>query len=263
MKNLIFSLSVLSIFSFLFSSCSSDDAVALPTNSLVGTVKKITETTYYSGIPSAYEMDFNYENGILKSISSGSSNKIEIIMDGNKIVQAKTFSNNILDDVNTMVYDGSNLISIINDDTTEKSEFTYSNGLLSTQSFFSGSGGSWNLYKLDNYFYNVAQNNDKILSTFYQFSNQPTKATYEYDNKNNVFKNMNPYLRYLLLFESFTIISNNNIIKQFSYPNATSTVATQSHYYTIVYNNLNYPITIKKFGVQNDLLISECSILYN
>ena len=74
---------------------------------------------------------------------------------------------------------------------------------------------------------------------------------------------MNPYLKFLFNFESLDIKSNNNVLKQFSHLTPTANDSTQSHCYTIIYNDNNFPISVKKHRFANNELISECTISYN
>lgn len=264
MKNIFLRLSILILLIYVATGCSSDDSIPQVILPVTGSVKKITETIYYGLTSETYEIDFNYENGALKSISSGNLYKSEFFMDGNKVIQTKSYSNNILTATNNLSYDGINLKSIIQTDNSEKTDFTYANGLLSSsKSYYSDNVNGWIPIKSENYFFNSSSNNNKRITTNYQFSNVPEKTTYEFDSKNSVFKNMNIYLSKILLFESFSSISTNNIIKQFSYPDVDSNVATQNVYYTIVYNSTNFPINIKKYSFQFNELLSECTIVYN
>ncbi len=250
--------------SILASSCSTDSSFPAAVATTPGTIKKLIESAYYNGQVSTIEYNFNYESGNLNAINFGSNFKFEFTMDGNKISQVKTVSNNISSNINTILYEGTNLKSITNASSNEKSEFAHLNGLIATdRNFYGLSNGTWVLSSLKNFTINSASNVESTLYTFYQVSNQASKSSYEYDNKNHPFKNMNPYLRYILSYESFLSFGVNNLTKKFEYPSATATTSTQSHNYVYVYNQSNFPISIKKYGFSNNVLQSECIIEYN
>lgn len=261
MKNLVFTLFIATV---LFSSCSKEESAANTLIPPVSSVKRISETSYYNGIPNTFVVNFNYENGQLKNLTDDTNASFEFVMEGNKIVQVKYMANNVVTDVNNVTYVGNNLTKIQQGDNGGKTEFTYINGQLATETFsYSSSNGPWILSTLNNYVYNSNQNIESRFSTFYQGSNQVNKTSYQYDSKNSVFKNMNPYLKFLLIFGTFDNNSNNNVLKQFSHPTPTSTVTNQTHYSTIIYNGNNFPISIKRYGFVNNDLISECTISYN
>ena len=71
----------------MFSSCSKEESVANTTIPPVGSIKRISETTFYNGSARTYGADFNYENDQLKSLNGGSNGSFELVMEGNKIVQ--------------------------------------------------------------------------------------------------------------------------------------------------------------------------------
>jgi hypothetical protein len=261
MKKII-ALGILAVVSFL-NSCSSDDSSSnSSTNSK--TIKTFSEKIYYNGeINAQYTSNFNYENGKLVSITSG-SNKLELIYNGDKIVRSNSYQNNILTGFNTLSYEGTLLKSILNDDEEEKTEYSYSNGVLSaeTSSFFTGS--VWQNSFIKNYTFSNNNVQSKITN-FIQMGNNPWKSSYDYDSKNNPLKNMNPYLKYLFNTESFDFLSGNNVIKQYTFSNISDLIGELSHEYIITYDSDNYPLTIKKYAVYNGVqsLISEANIQYN
>ena len=73
---------------------------------------------------------------------------------------------------------------------------------------------------------------------------------------------MNPYLRLFANFETIDIISKNTVTKQYKYSSATSTTPILSHNYVTVYNSDNYTVSVKKYLVDGNQLISETTITY-
>ena len=264
MSKLFFNAYSFLILCFAVIGCSSGSdetaAIAPP----AGTVNKITETSYNGGQVSTINYDFNYENGILKTISAGTAFRFEFVMDGNKIVQVKSVLNNVAGAVNNMLYDGINLKSITQADNSEKTEFTHSSNVVASErNFYSTNNSTWILSTTKNYAFNAALNMESQLLTAHQMSSQASKSSFEYDAKNNPFKNMNSYLRYLLQFETISQFSANNVFKQYAFASATSTTPIQTHYYIYVYNENGFPLSIKKYGLPNNTLISECVLSYN
>ena len=78
-------------------------------------------------------------------------------------------------------------------------------------------------------------------------------------------KNMNPYLKYLMTFETCDIISQNNTLKGFSYDAVNSSEATLFRDFEITYDQDDYPTIIKKHNIYGSevVLISEMTITYN
>ena len=170
-----------------------------------------------------------------------------------------------MSDANNITYEGNNLKLIQQGDGSEKTEYNYINGQLASEpSSYSTNVGPFVLSTLNSYTFSSNQNIACKILSFYQGINSSFKSGFEYDNKNSVFKNMNPYLKFLFNFESLDIKSNNNnVLKQFSHSTPTANDSTQSHYYTIIYNDNNFPISVKKHQFGNNELISECTISYN
>lgn len=233
-----------------------DSAAATP----IDTIKNISEKIYYNGSIDESAIDYNYNNGVLLSISSG-LNKIVFEYNNDKITIAKIYTNNVLQGTIAFSYNDAQLIKIENNDNDQKTEFSYINGLLATKKSFYKNGTSWIARESTAYSFdtnsNIFQTNSSFLSTAVYTQN------FEYDNKNNIFKNMNPYLRYFINAESFDLKSINNITK--SYTVVSGSAPVLSNNYVIIYNDRNYPINIKKFNVQNNAntLVSACTISYN
>ena len=115
-------------------SCSSDEGnnstvINPPANS----VKKVSETKYSNGTVSTISADFNYENGILKSISN-TTNRIDITYSGSKISNTAIYNNNTVINTYSFNYNGNLLETILNTSNNfERTLFTYSGGILTSE----------------------------------------------------------------------------------------------------------------------------------
>ena len=166
MKNLIFTLFIATV---LFSSCSKEESVANTTIPPVGSIKRISETTFYNGTARTYGADFNYENDQLKSLNVGSIGSFELVMEGNKIVQTKSIVNNAVSDANNITYEGNNLKLIQQGAGSEKTEYNYINGRLASEpSSYSTNVGPFVLSTLNSYTFNSNQNIANKILYFYQ-----------------------------------------------------------------------------------------------
>ncbi|WP_339887785.1 hypothetical protein [uncultured Flavobacterium sp.] len=241
-------------------SCSSDDDSSDVT---INTIKKIEEKVYNNGqVDTDYYIDFNYENNLLKSLSD-SNNRLDFVYNGSKIIEIKRIVNSQHIDSNFLAYEGDLLKTIILDDQDEKTTFSYQNGVLVSKTNSYNNNGNWVTFNSEDY--QIVSNN--IMQTIFQnqFSSQSYKQTFEFDAKNSMMKNMNPYLKYLLELETCNLINQNNLIKSFSYDDVNSIQGTQFRDFVITYNTEDYPINIKKYnfnGSQQEL-ISEIIITYN
>jgi hypothetical protein len=259
MKKNIYSL-VIILLSLSIISCSSDDDSAT-TNAK--TIKKIEEKIYYNGqIDTQYFMNFNYNNGVLTSLSDNNY-RLEFVYNGDKIIETKRYYNNQFTNSNFLIYENSLLKTIILDDQEEQTNFTYQNGKLNSKSYSFLDNGAMTTYSSE--IYQIVSNN--IVQTIYQsqFSTIPWKRTFDFDAKNSMMKNMNPYLKYIMDFETIDILSENNPIKSYSYDSVNSTQGTLDREFVITYDVDNYPTVIKKYNLYNNnqQLISEMIISYN
>ena len=254
-----FLLLVLFAFVFTLFSCSSDDS---PSGSGGLKVASFREKIYVSGnLNSDYNFVFNYQEGKLVNVVRGTST-IEFTYSGDKIITSNVYLNDVLSSTTDYNYSGNLLTSIIYNAQDEKTDFTYSGSVLQSMKSSYLDGGIWiqhqqNYYTLsnNNIQKRVRTNSDGSFAFSY-------KSSYDYDNANNPFRNMNPYLRLIVNFETIDIISNNNVTKQYSYPSLESTVPSLSHDYVIEYNADNYPVSVKKYLVARNELISETAITY-
>ena len=256
-KFILFVLSIL-----IFSSCSNDsNQAAAPSNSIVNTIKKITETTY-STTPSSYSIDFEYQNGNLKRIFSG-TNSAEYQYNGNKIISVNYYQNSVLNNSQEITYSG-DLLVMKQINANERIRLDYNGNNLFSSTYESLINNNWGSANTESFIFdNNGNQTQRIFSYNYSGTVQSFKSTYVYDNKNNPFKMMNPYLKYLLEPNSFINKSQNNVTQSYSYPDASSTTATLSENYEIVYNSQNYPTNIKCRRAINNELKSEITIEYN
>lgn len=247
---------------FFTNSCSNDDSVSTVPVSSNKTIKKYSEKIYSNGqIQSQFSRDFNYENGKLISISDN-LNKMEFIYNLDQIIEVKIYNNNQLSSTNSLTYNGSLLTSIVNNLNNEKTVLNYNNGVLSSLKNQDYNGTGWIDTKIKIYTFQNS-NVQKLITE--DTGSSAYKSTFEYDTNNSPMKNMNPYLKYLLEYESCDFISINNVLKRFSHPNTTTSTGILSTQYTTDYNSDNFPVLIKKYSVifGQERLVSEATIEYN
>lgn len=259
MKNT--SLLGLLLFVFFISSCSSSDDAG---ENLTGgpKVASFREKMYYDGnLDSDYTFNFNYDNGKLVNVVRGTS-RIEFTYEGDKITASNVYVNNVLSSTSNYTYSGNLLTSILDNVQDEKTEFTYSGGVLQGMKFSYLDNGVWIQNQREDYTFSNNNIQQKIRTDIEGSSSVSFKSTYDYDNANNPFRNMNPYLRLIANFETVDIISRNTVTKQYSYTSPSSTTPILSHDFVIVYNSDNYPISVKKYFVSTGELISETTITY-
>lgn len=247
-------------------SCSKDESEMSQSASTSNTIKRITENVYNSGGNPSGTMttdvyNFNYNGNVLNSISNNTGNEMQFLMESDKIVKTKTKITNTADVINNITYNGANISSIIGENQNEKTEFTHSNNVLTAiKYFFKSSDGNWTLFQTQNLGFNAQQNIIRRTLTMPSIGSFTT--TLDYDSSNHPFKNMNKYLKYLLIFETFETFGNNNNTKRYSVSQGVPAISEQTHNIVYIYNDANYPIAIKKYLISGSL-ISECFIEYN
>lgn len=254
-----FLLFLLLAFVFTLFSCNSDDS---PSTSGGLKVASFREKIYVDGnLDSDYNFVFNYQDGKLVNVVRGTTT-IEFTYSGDKITTSNLYVNDVLSSTTDYNYSGSLLISIIYNGQQEKTDLFYSGSVLQSMKSSYLDGGIWIQHQQNDYTFsnnNIRQKVRTNIDGSFSFSYQ---SSYDYDNANNPFRNMNPYLRLIANFETIDIISNNNVTKQYSYPSVGSTTPTLSHNYVIEYNADNYPVSVKKYLVAGNELISETAITY-
>lgn len=244
-------------------SCSDDDQsnispVNTPSAEEARQVRKITETVFYGSDSDTYTIDFNYENGTLKSYQSG-TDRTTLEYDGPKITKAVYSSNGTPDGSTTFYYQGDRLSYTQSDDADqEKTEYTYQNGQLSSSRSGYMNDGEYVLLQMRRYTFENANLIEKKINGFIFGSEESSRFVYTHDDKINPLKYMNPYLRLTFSSEGLTGLGDNNIISSASYWNNSSTPSQQE--YEIIYDG-NYPVLIRK-KTASGALISETQIEY-
>ncbi len=260
-RNIVFQ--VFFIFSIvLFASCSNDNSNNnnAPTPSTI-LIKKITETVYYSGQSETNISDFVYENNVLKSILQDNK-KAEFVYNGNKIIKLNFFTNGTATGFTTFYYNGDLLNYVLSGNQDEKTEYSYTNGVLASEK--SGYLNGANFIVLENSVYSFNANKNITQSIKTSTVSGPeiiSKEIYSYDNKNHPMKNMNKYYRQVFNIEGFNGLSANNVVSRESYYPISNTIPNNFNY-EIVYNTDNFPIEIKKFLTSSNTLISKTIIEY-
>ena len=235
-------------------------AASAPLNS----VKKITEKIYYPSGVQLSGVDFIYENGIFKQFkSSDGIYRSDLEYAGDKIISIKTYVNGTIQTTNNFTYVG-DLLQTVTGDNGQRVRFTYQGQILRTIFNELSSSNNWYVNDSKTITFDVNANSTEDLN-YSNFGGMPAtyKSGYNYDNKNNPFKQMNRYFRMVFNTETTSILNQNNQIAKFSFSSPTSTVSTQSEVYEIIYNTQEYPTLIKKRRYSNNELVSELSIEYN
>ncbi len=255
MKNATLFLVLILTFS-VFVSCSKDNNSE---NQLV--IKKVTEEVFYSNSSDVSIQTFIYENNkFIKSI--GSDGKyVCFVYDGDKITKTNRFSanNEFLKSTN-LTYDGANLVKVESDNGESRSVFFYQNGKLSRQEAGYIINSEYAPSAKLEYSFDGNNNLVQVLNTSYYQNVTTSKSVYTYDDKNNPTKNMNKYLRLIFSTEGINGLSENNRVSQDSYFPISNTTPDK-YKYEYIFNNDNYPTTIKRL-TQSGRLISNTTIEY-
>jgi len=246
--------------SLLFFSCSKNNDTLLNVNPPSNSIKKISETTYIGGIVDFFSADFNYENGILKSITDP-THKLELFYNGSKISNTILYTNNVVSTSYSFNYNNDLLETMINiTDNYERTLYTYTNGVLSSEKNQSLINSVWKTI----YTYNYEFSNGNILVEYdsSQYDTSISKYTHDYDTKLSPMHYMNPLVRNVVGLESCNFKNLNNETKQYRYSSSTSTTPILDFTYQITYNAQNLPTNIKKYTATNNL-VSEATFEYN
>lgn len=244
-------------------SCSKNNDNQSNINPPSNSIKKISETKYSNGtIVDNFISDFNYENGILKSITDA-THKLELTYNGTKISNTTLYINNVVSVTYSLGYNG-NLLETMTNTTNnyERTFYSYTNDVLMSEKNQSLINTIWQTQLSFDYEFS----NGNILTqnkiTQYNGSTFVTKYTRDYDTKLNPMHYMNPVVRHIVGLESCNFRNLNNEIIQYKYSSATSTTPILDFTYQITYNPQNLPITIKKYN-SNNILVSEATFQYN
>ena len=246
----------------IFASCSKNNDNQSNLNPPSNSIKKISETKYTNGTVDSFSSDFNYENGVLKSITDATQ-KLELFYNGTKISNTTLYTNNVVSVTYSLSYNGDLLESMTNTtDNYERTFYSYTNGILMSEKNQSLINTNWQTVTTHNYEFSIGN-----ISTQYEMTADPfnyniiSKSTYDYDTKLNPMNYMNPALRYIIGLESCNFRNLNNEINEYTYSSSTSTTPILNFTYQINYNSQNLPIIIKKY-TSNNILVSEATFEY-
>jgi len=225
---------------------------------------KIKESIYYdqSTPPDVSEMNFIYQNTVLTGLKSpDNSREIKLIYNGQKVTKIEYYRDSNLNYENTITYEGDNIKSVVNGLGEERTDFLYENGVLQKliYSYRSSTSEPWVVYNTKECFFN----NSNLIKEIENDVDSPSiiyKKEHQFDTKNNPFKNLNPYVKFLFEFETIDAMSLNNIILTNHYNGANSTTITSTKTYENTYNEDGYPILVKK--KDGTTLISQIEIEY-
>jgi hypothetical protein len=199
-------------------------------------------------------IEFVYQNNnLIKGISG--NNYIEFAYDGNKVITAKNYANNILTRTNTFAYSGEVLTSITSDGSdAQRTIYSYTNNKLSLIEREYLSGTEWIFLEKEEILFDTNSNISQ-LETIFNAGNQvfTTKKENSFDNKNNPLRDVNPYIRLIIDFINIDELSKNNIVSYdyFSPSNSTTSV---NYAYEIIYNENEFPTEMKRFSPDGNLL---------
>lgn len=240
----------------LAASCSSDDE-AEKTSQRELVIKKMIETTYFSGEPMmTATTDFTYENGQLEStkmfvLSGGylSESTTKYFYEGDNISQTINYANGVENSRLDYVHDDGLMTQIIPDDPAViKTNLTYANGNLASAVFSYVLNGAQviTIGKTDFVF-----NSGNLTNKTDDSNGNVVTTNYRFDAKNNPAKFMNRSLRYFFSREGFDLMSQNNVIYSQVQSDA---VHPQTENYQIVYNEDDYPVEIKRIDATGVLV---------
>ena len=255
--------SILGFGLLLLNSCSTNNSTENSTtiNPPANSLKKITEIAYYTPAGTTQIAEFQYENGILKRLFNAGQS-LEFEYNGTKIANSKRYLNSVLQNTTTFTYNA-DLLQTIQVNANERTIFNYQGTVLANLQYQGIQNSIWTTVQSESFTFNTSNNISQTIKIFNNGgSSSSYKSAYTYDTKNNPFKEMNPYIRLFLNYESIDIISQNNKIQKFDFTTPTSTTSTQTEYFEIVYNAQNYPTSIKKKRFTTNELVSEMTIEY-
>ena len=243
-------LAFLSLILFAFG-CNSDDSET--TNSDLVLVKKITETIYHSGNEEVRISNFTYQNNKLVSINNGNGHDLKIIYDGDKVIRTEAHDAEGPLRGSNFTYDGNNMIKIQTTDNQGKAEYTYTNGNVSTISYYGRTNNEFALLGIQSLTCSNG-NISQVIIDDYQWDPSTSKTTFTYDTGNNPLRDISVYLRLSLVFEGINPINSNTTSSSSYYTNLNNALPSAVYRYETTYNASNFPIEIKKYDDSNNLI---------
>lgn len=223
---------------------------------------KITETIYFGSSSDVTTTKFNYAGGKLISLEKlNEPRKTLITYNGDKPVKFSIYNNGVLVKEQNINYQGDKLLSVIDSQNLEKTEFYYTNEVLDLITHSQSSGGSWITNSTDKYFFSNSNLIKKYHTTYYP-SASAIKIEYDFDTKNNPFKNLNKYLKLLLEYETIEVGNLNNSTSARYYATVSSTTPESNRNFVNTYNSNNYPTEVIKYLTESNAQLSKIEILY-
>lgn len=223
---------------------------------------KITETIYFGSSSDVITTKFNYEGSKLISLEKlNEPIKTLITYNGDKPIKFSKYNNGVLVKEQNINYQGDKLLSVIDSQNLEKTEFYYTNEVLDLITHSQSSGGSWITTSTDKYFFNNSNLIRKYHTTYYPTASA-IKIEYDFDTNNNPFKNLNKYLKILLEYETIEVVNLNNITSARYYATVSSTSPESNRSFVNTYNSNNYPIEVVKYLTGSNTQLSKIEILY-
>ena len=244
--------------------CSSDGTTENNTSDvqLQNVPTQITETIYYGGTSETKTTKFNYSNGKLVNLENiAEGRKTTITYNGDKPIKFSLYVNGSLYKEQLITYNGDKIVSVADNQNQEKTEFYYTNDVLDLVTHSQFSGGNWSTTSTDKYFFSNSNLIKKYRTTYYP-STSTIKIEYEYDTKNNPFKNLNKYLKMLLEYETVELGNLNNATSAKYYATVSSTTPDSNRNFVNTYNSSDYPTTIVKNFTESNTQLSKMEILY-
>lgn len=246
MKKLINFVTFSIIFSTLFGACSTSDDNEDDKKKVIS--KIITKYLDYDGIK---EVEVTETNTFVYN-SNNEVIKIEVSEDfcGNFIYEDSKIISSYgcisPDEKTVFSYSGNTLIKTTSDEVVN--EFFYDSDKLKEVKFSTISDNFTKKYSNKYYF---SGNNVALTSEDVFWNSEPTIIEYEYDNKNNPFKNHNLYLK---LAWGAAFLGENNAVEEIS-----GDVVIK---YTIIYDSDDFPIKVTGINQKNGKLRTEYTYQY-
>lgn len=223
-------LTTLSVIALVFTSCSKDDSPSEESNS--GFLLTKTVETYDDG--STYTTNFTYNGNKLIKIDDSDGESETFVYDSNgKLVSGveKYYnSNTLITGSVSYIYNGQNKLSSIAFSDGLHLDYAYNiNGTVTEDNYDSNGNARTSIYTFLN---------DNIVSVTESSTGLPTYVTtFQFDSKNNPFKNV--YKPYELFNNYFDFDFNVNNVTSSVYDNDVNDYRSST--YTYLYNSNNYP----------------------
>ncbi|MBF4519190.1 hypothetical protein IRZ71_22795 [Flavobacterium sp. ANB] len=243
----------------LLTSCSSDDN----NDDATASIKPSKIAYSYASSDSDYSLDIKYDGNKLISQTTDDGEVYKFTYTGDVITKVEFFNTNKqLQYTTEYVYTGGKLTSLTEKSNNEvlkkavstysKTKYTYNaDGTITAQRFYVYQDGTeqeqGSVIKIT-----IKDSNYSKAETSYN-SNLQYTTTYEYDSKNNPFKNITGFN---LLIDWQTDASRNNVTKQTKVrpeSQGKTSADTQVSTYSYIYDSNNFPTEQKSFNGEGTL----------